>query len=99
MLLGTSSRFAAELFPADEEQFGFDNSAEGRGLNGALAEGYLKAAEKLAKEAVGKLGSLLPCDPAARARPPVWIIFLDGFGKRAWRRPWGNDRLNEREEF
>jgi Protein of unknown function (DUF1592)/Protein of unknown function (DUF1588)/Protein of unknown function (DUF1595)/Protein of unknown function (DUF1587)/Protein of unknown function (DUF1585) len=87
MLLGTSSRPAAELFPADEEQFGFDNSAEGRGLNGALAEGYLKAAERLSKEAVGKLASLLPCDPAAKSEAICLDQFLDGFGQRAWRRP------------
>jgi hypothetical protein len=87
MLLGTSGNVAAELFPSDEEQFGFDNSAEGRGLNGALAEGYLRAAERLAKEAVGKLGTLLPCDPAARGESACVDQFLDGFGTRAWRRP------------
>jgi len=87
MLFGTGASVAAELFPADEEQFGFDNSAEGRGLNGALAEGYLRAAERLAKEAVGKLGTLLSCDPAAKGETACLDQFLDGFGQRAWRRP------------
>jgi hypothetical protein len=78
---------AAQLFPKDEEQFGFDNSAEGRGLNGALAEAYLKAAEKLSKEATGKLDSLLRCDPAAKGDDACLGEFFDGFGLRAWRRP------------
>ena len=86
-LLGTAANVAAELFPADEEQFGFDNSAEGRGLNGALAEGYLKAAERLAKDAVTRLSTLLPCDPAAKGEATCLDQFLDGFGQRAWRRP------------
>ncbi len=97
---GPAAGFAAELFPADEEQFGFDNSAEGRGLNGALAEGYLKAAEKLAKEAVGKLGSLLPCDPAAKSEATCLDQFLDGFGQRAWRRPLdAGEKDNLRQAF
>jgi hypothetical protein len=87
MLFGLSAGVAAELFPADEEQFGFDNSAEGRGLNGALAEGYLRAAERLAKDAVAKLGTLLPCDPAAKGESACLDQFLEGFGLRAWRRP------------
>jgi hypothetical protein len=87
MLFGVSDKLAAELFPADEEQFGFDNSAEGRGLNGALAEGYLKAAERLAKQAVGKMETVLPCDPAAKGESTCLEQLLDGFGLRAWRRP------------
>jgi hypothetical protein len=87
MLFGIQTPVAAELFPADEEQFGFDNSAEGRGLNGALAEGYLKAAERLAKQAVGNLGALLACDPAGKGDAACLEAFLDGFGQRAWRRP------------
>jgi hypothetical protein len=87
MLFGTSASVAAELFPADEEQFGFDNSAEGRGLNSALAAGYLKAAERLAKDAVAKLATLSSCDAAAKGDAACLEAFLDGFGQRAWRRP------------
>jgi hypothetical protein len=87
MLLGTSAKLGAELFPRDEEQFGFDNSAEGRGLNGALAEGYLRAAERLAREAVTRLPMLLPCDPASKSEAVCLDELLDGFGARAWRRP------------
>jgi hypothetical protein len=99
-LLGTTGSVAAELFPPDEEQFGFDNSAEGRGLNAALAEGYLRAAERLAREAVGKLASLLPCDPAAKGEAACLDQFLDGFGQRAWRRPLeAGEKDNLRQVF
>ncbi len=86
-LLGRTDAIAAELLPRDEEQFGFDNSAEGRGLNSALAEGYLRATERLAKDAVAKLPSLLPCDSASKGDGPCLDAFLDGFAQRAWRRP------------
>ena len=100
MLLGTTSKVAAELLPADEEQFGFDNSAEGRGLNGALAGGYLNAAERLAKEALGKLDTILPCDPVAKGDTTCLDQFLDGFGQRAWRRPLDADEKdNLRQVF
>jgi hypothetical protein len=86
-LFGIKAGVAAELFPADEEQFGFDNSAEGRGLNGALAEGYLHAAERLAKDAVTRLDTLLPCAAGGKGDAACLEEFLNGFGQRAWRRP------------
>ena len=99
-LLGTSARLGAELFPADEEQFGFDNSAEGRGLNGPLAEGYLRAAERLTQEAIGRLDTLLPCDVGAKGETACLEQFLDGFGQRAWRRPLeAGEKENLRKMF
>ena len=99
-LLGTQTRIAAELFPDDEQQFGFDNSAEGRGLNTALAEGYFAAADKLAGEAIAKLPEILACDPASKGENTCLDAFLDGFGQRAWRRPLEDgEKENLRQAF
>ena len=66
---------------------GFDNNAEGRSVSNTLALQYYSAAEKLATAATANLAALLPCDPAARGEAVCLDQFLDGFGKRAWRRP------------
>jgi hypothetical protein len=66
---------------------GFDNNADGRTVSNTLALQYYNAAEKLAAAAVADLAALLPCDPAARGEAVCLDQFLDGFGKRAWRRP------------
>ena len=46
-LLGDTSD-PAKAFAPEEEAFGFDNSAEARGVTPLLAEQYMNAAEKLA---------------------------------------------------
>ena len=66
---------------------GFDNNAEGRSVSNTLALQYYTAAEKLAAAATANLPALLPCDPAARGEAVCLDQLLDGFGKRAWRRP------------
>jgi hypothetical protein len=66
---------------------GFDNNAQARSVSNLLAQEYFDAAEKLATGAVGKLSSLLACDPAAQGESACLDKFLDSFGKRAWRRP------------
>lgn len=65
----------------------FDNNAQNRAVSDELAQQYFEAAEKLAAAAAGKLSSILSCDPAQQGEPACLDAFLDGFGKRAWRRP------------
>jgi hypothetical protein len=98
-LLGDTRRLAAG-FPGEESTLGFHNNAETRSVSDVLVEGYLGAAEKLAAEAVTHLDRLLPCDPARAGEGACLEMFLDSFGKRAWRRPIsGPERENLRAAF
>jgi hypothetical protein len=85
-LLGDTRR-PARSFPGEETTLGFHNNAESRSVSDVLVEGYLAAAEQLAADAVANLGALLPCDPARAGEAACVDALLDGFGKRAWRRP------------
>jgi hypothetical protein len=85
-LLG-DDRHLAKAFPQDEIEHGFDNSAELRSVSDVLSEGYVSAAEQLSAAAVAKLDTVLGCDPAKLGEPVCLDKLLDGFGKRAWRRP------------
>jgi hypothetical protein len=85
-LIGEDKQLA-KGFPAEELQHGFDNSAELRSVSDVLAENYASAAKEIGKTVVGKMGTLLACDPIKEGEAPCLDRFLDGFGKRAWRRP------------
>lgn len=66
---------------------GFDNNAQSRAVSNLLAQEYFETAEKLSTAAAAKLGDLVSCDPAGQGEPVCLDRFLDGFGKRVWRRP------------
>jgi hypothetical protein len=66
---------------------GFDNNAQSRSVSNLLAQEYFETAEKLSTAAVTKLADLVGCDPAGQGEPACLDKFLDGFGKRVWRRP------------
>jgi hypothetical protein len=85
-LLGDRTRPGHD-FPVEERALGFDNGAETRSVSNLLADRYFGAADALAAAAVSKLPTLLACDPARDGEPTCLDRFLDGFGKRAWRRP------------
>ncbi len=85
-LFGGQAALALTFIP-EARVDGFDNNAEGRSVSNTLALQYYTAAEKLAAAATANLAALLPCDPAARGEAVCLDQFLDGFGKRAWRRP------------
>jgi hypothetical protein len=85
-LLGDSTH-PARNFPAEEIDHGFDNNAELRSVSDVLSESYVTAAEQLATAAVGDLKALVACDPASAGENACLDQLLDGFGKRAWRRP------------
>ena len=50
-------------------------------------EKYGRAAELVARQAVGRLPALLPCDPARAGEAACARAFVTGFGRRAFRRP------------
>jgi len=86
-LLGDTSD-PAKTFAPEEEAFGFDNSAEARGVTPLLAEQYMNAAEQLAAHAAPNLSKLMGCDPAATGTGDSCVSqFIQSFGKRAFRRP------------
>jgi hypothetical protein len=66
---------------------GFDNNAQARAVSNLLAQEYFEAAEKLSAMAAGQLNTLLACDPGGQGEAACLEKFLDGFAKRAWRRP------------
>jgi hypothetical protein len=94
-LIGEDKQLA-KGFPPEELQHSFDNSAELRSVSDVLAENYVSAAKEIGKTVVGKMGSFLTCDPAKDGEPACLDKFLDGFGKRAWRRPL---QTSEREDL
>lgn len=87
-LIGEDKQLA-KGFPPEELQHSFDNSAELRSVSDVLAENYASAAKEIGKTVAGKLGAggMLDCDVATQGEPTCLGRFLDGFGKRAWRRP------------
>jgi hypothetical protein len=98
-LLGDASRPGHD-FPVEERALGFDNNAETRSVSSLLADRYFSAADQLASAAVSNMAQLLPCDPARDGEPACLDRFLDGFGKRAWRRPLdGAERDNLKRAF
>jgi hypothetical protein len=98
-LLGDQSA-PARSFPADERSLGFDNSAEARSVSALLADRYVSAAETLAKGAVAKLSTILPCDPQKAGEMVCLGKFLDTFARRAWRRPLeAEERQNLQRAF
>ncbi|HEU4406293.1 MAG TPA: DUF1592 domain-containing protein [Polyangiaceae bacterium] len=91
-LLGDGSR-PADAFPADEEALGFSNNATALTTSSTLVQSYMLAAEGLAERAAERLGPLLPCDPAGPAGDACGRQFVAAFGRRAFRRPLGDDEV------
>jgi hypothetical protein len=98
-LLGDQSR-PGRNFPGDQRALGFDNNAETATVSPLLADRYVSAAEDLAKAAVAKLPSVLPCDPVQTGEAACLDKFLDTFARRAWRRPLeAAERANLKRAF
>jgi hypothetical protein len=85
-LFGDQAAAAVNFIP-EARVNGFDNNSQARTVSNLLAQEYFEAAEKLATAAITRLSSLLPCDPATQGEATCVDRFLDGFAKRAWRRP------------
>jgi hypothetical protein len=89
-LLGDTRGLALAELPEDTRPVrGFNNDTPSRAASDQLVGKYLVVAEKLATDAVGqKLSTLLGgCDPVKDGESACLTRFLDGFARRAWRRP------------
>ncbi len=86
-LLGDTTK-AANQFPPDAEQFGFDNIAQALTVTSTHVEQFMKAAETLATTATAptNIAKLLPCDPKAVGEEACARTFVGSFGQRAFRR-------------
>jgi hypothetical protein len=87
-LLGDDSRIA-DQFPAEDFVNGFRNQYESQNMSPLLAEAYTAAAEKLARKAFAgeDLRHILPCTPVNAQDAECRSKFIQGFGRRAFRRP------------
>lgn len=86
-LLGDESQPASSFVP-EEEALGFNNQATSLGVTQLLAEQMMNAAEAIAQKAVADLGVLMPyCDVATAGEDACATMFIERFGKRAFRRP------------
>jgi hypothetical protein len=85
-LLGETGSIV-DLFPPNEEGLGFSNNADAQFVSGLLAENYLTAAETMATHAIAKLDVIQPCDTASKGESPCARLFVQNFGRRAFRRP------------
>jgi hypothetical protein len=95
-LLGVTTPVTKDFAP-EGGSTGFDSAADGAQLNEPVVDQYVQAAKVLARDAVGDLPKLLGCDPAKRGEGPCLRSFLEGFGRRAFRRPLLPDELQRYE--
>jgi hypothetical protein len=93
-LLGDYSR-PADRFPPEDFVNGFKNQLRTQGMPPLLAEAYGAAAEKLALNAfrAGDVNGLLPCKPVSARDVKCRDQFVQGFGRRAFRRPLSDGEL------
>lgn len=95
-LLGETSA-PASSFVAEEQALGFNNQATSLGVTQLLAEQMMSAAEKIAAKAVLDLDALIPyCDALAQGEQSCANMFIEHFGKRAFRRPL---KADEKKRF
>lgn len=89
-LLGDASR-PADAFTPEGLVHGFPNNVTTQTVAFSLADDTFKAAEKLAASAVGRLDQIDACDTAAKGDEACARAFIAQVGKRAYRRPLGDD--------
>jgi hypothetical protein len=85
-LLGDTQN-PAQAFAVEEEALGFNNNAANLTTSVALAEKYMLAAEGIAARATAPGANRIGCDSAVAGNDACSRQFIDGFGKRAFRRP------------
>ncbi|MBI3209114.1 MAG: DUF1592 domain-containing protein [Candidatus Solibacter usitatus] len=87
-LLGDATQ-PANQFPEEDFVDGFKNQVQAQSISPMLAEAYVTAAEKLARNAFrfGDRNHLIPCKPVSPADAKCAGQFIRQFGLRAYRRP------------
>jgi Protein of unknown function (DUF1588)/Protein of unknown function (DUF1592)/Protein of unknown function (DUF1587)/Protein of unknown function (DUF1595)/Protein of unknown function (DUF1585) len=99
-LTGVAASIADRL-PPDEETLGFDDIATAYSVSSLHAAAYLDAAELAAATLAGdgaRLAAVAGCDPTTGDATCVGS-FIDGFGRRAWRRPLEPDELQAMQQL
>jgi hypothetical protein len=89
-LLGDTTQ-PGSMFPPDQVNGFFDNTAVTQNVQVLLAEDYVSTAEALSIKAVTNLSALLGCDVASRGEATCSAQFIQTFGRRAFRRPLTSD--------
>jgi hypothetical protein len=92
-LLGDDTSPASD-FGAEEEALGFNNNAANLVTSSALAEKYMVAAEGISARATDPLAKNVACDPAVAGEDACAREFIASFGKRAFRRPLGQEETD-----
>ncbi len=78
----------ASDFVAEEESNGFNNQAKSLTVSELHVDQFMQAAEVLSEEATLDMEKLLPsCNPASEGDAVCAGVFIETFGKRAFRRP------------
>ncbi len=87
-LLGDTS-LPPNSFPEEAVELGFTNNASVQTASDLLAEGYETQAISLAMKAIptGMLSAVVGCDPQLVGADACAHSFIEGFGKKAYRRP------------
>ncbi len=87
-VLGVATRPSSFLPPEDSSD-GFTNQAEGQVPSAPLIQGYARAAADLSLELIANLvrrSALVGCVPSGAADAACLTRFVQGFGRRAYRR-------------
>ncbi|SFR45137.1 Cytochrome C oxidase, cbb3-type, subunit III [Marinobacter daqiaonensis] len=88
-LVGIDASDLTTNFPVEARVLGFNNNAAKNYVSARHLDEYLKAAETIAEKAVTeRRSSLLSCDAGASG---CSAQFVEGFGRRAFRRPLNSD--------
>jgi hypothetical protein len=86
-LLGVADAVAPSALPGDDTINDRFHSNTVSPLAAIDVGEYGDAAEAVATKAVANLPAILPCDPKATSESACAQQFIEGFGKRAYRRP------------
>ncbi|MBK8239042.1 MAG: DUF1592 domain-containing protein [Deltaproteobacteria bacterium] len=97
-LLGDTTAPGKNFIP-ESLQLGFTNGAASTPMSASVVEDYEAAALALATTAVADLPTLLGCDPVADGEDACAASFIEGFGRRALRRPLLADELTAYQGF
>lgn len=106
-LLGDTTRPGANVFPADDFGYGFDNIADVLTTAPLLVEKYEAVSEALIRAAwladatrIGTSGAKLRvCRPASETDSACHRQILEAFGRKAWRRPLSGEETNRLLSF
>ena len=85
---------ATRTFPSETESLGFRNNADYLGVSTLAAQGYMDAAEQFL-DPIATNPAFLSCSPTPGAEMDCARIFIENFGKRAFRRPLGADEVSQ----